>query len=116
MGEIDVRRAPPPPVVGIKAGAGLGKTGAALEQIAAIPGIEQMNIEIYVPDHRLAEELAERVAPWRRPAATHWHRSECYLRVLVIKGRGAGASPCKKAELAEELGKAGLDVMRSSAG
>ena len=33
-GGIDVNA---PPVVGIKAGAGLGKTGAALEQIAAIP-------------------------------------------------------------------------------
>ena len=71
-GKIDVNLVPP--VVGIKAGAGLGKTGAALEQIAAIPGIEQMNIEIYVPDHRLAEELAERMRAMARPRGGR-HRS-----------------------------------------
>ena len=54
-------KVPPPPVEGIKAGAGIGKTGEAITQIAAIPGVEQMNIEIYVPDHRLAMEMAERV-------------------------------------------------------
>ena len=37
-GVIDVNGDPPPPVVGIKAGAGLGKTGAALERIAAVAG------------------------------------------------------------------------------
>ena len=58
-----------PPVVGIKAGAGLGKTGAALEQIAAIPGIEQMNVEVFVPDHRLAEELADAGAGLERGQA-----------------------------------------------
>ena len=70
VGAIEAGEPPPPPVVGIKAGAGLGKTGAALEQIAAIPGIEQMNVEIYVPDHRLAEELAERVRA-RSPPSSH---------------------------------------------
>ena len=93
-----------PPVVGIKAGAGIGKTGAALEQIAAIPGIEQMNIELYVPDHKLALELAERA----RIAAPH-------VRVLVIRGRGAADTDdtpmCEKAELAEAIGKSGLNVM-----
>ena len=59
-----------PPVVGIKAGAGSARPGAALEQIAAIPGVEQMNVEIYVPDHRLAEELAERSAE-RGAAGAH---------------------------------------------
>ena len=101
-GKIEVNHSPP--VVGIKAGAGLGKTGAALEQIAAVPGIEQMNVEIYVPDHRLAQELSERA----KRAAPH-------LRVLVIRGRGAntadGAAMCQKAPLAEQIGKAGLNVM-----
>ena len=68
----------PPPRVGFKAGAGIGKTGAALEQIAAIPGVEQMHVEIYVPDHTLAEELAIRA----QAVASR-------LRVIVsVRGRG----------------------------
>ena len=113
-GAIDVNLVPP--VVGIKAGAGLGKTGSALEQIAAIPGVEQMNIEVYVPDHRLAEELADRinamVAAKRTAGGIDVNRE---LRVLVIRGRGAadrdGAAMCDKAKLAEEVAKAGLNVM-----
>lgn len=104
----------PPPVVGIKAGAGIGKTGTALEQIAATPGIEQMNVEIYVPSHRLAEELAERVRAIR--AAPHGSGIDvnAELRVLVIRGRGAtdsdGNPLCEKSELAEKIGKSGLSV------
>ena len=105
-GVIDVNGAPPPPVVGFKAGAGLGKTGCALEQIAAIPGVEQLNVEIYVPGHKLAEELAQRA----RSAAPG-------LRVRVIKGRGDPKNPeaalCQKAELAEAIGRSGLNVMGS---
>ena len=107
----------PPPVVGIKAGAGSGKTGAAVEQIAAIPGVEHMNIEVFVPDHRLAEELAERVRDLvasRRAADFSGIDTNAELRVLVIRGRGAldtdGEPMCQKAELAEEVGRAGLDV------
>ena len=94
-----------PPVVGIKAGAGLGKTGAALEQIAAIPGIEQMNVEVFVPDHRLAEELAERAKAC----------GAAPVGVLVIRGRGrerhGRRSHVREGRLAEQIGKAGLNVM-----
>ena len=101
-----------PPVVGIKAGRRIGKTGEAIAQIAAIPGVEQMNIEIFVPDHRLAEELAERVravvASRRQRVRASIHAE---LRVLVIRGRGAldtdGEPMCQKAELAEEIGRPG---------
>ena len=93
-----------PPRVGFKAGAGIGKTGAALEQIAAIPGVEQMHVEIYVPDHTLAEELAIRA----QAVASR-------LRVIVLRGRGTTAKPeralCQKVRLAELVAKAGLNVM-----
>src|SRR4051812_10973473 len=89
-----------PPVVGIKAGAGLGKTGCALEQIAAVPGSDQMNLEIYVPTQALADRA--------RATAPH-------LRVLVVKGRGSvdpnGEPMCQKSDLAEQVAKAGLNVM-----
>ena len=76
-----------------------------------------MNIEIYVPDHRLAEELAERVravVASRRAPDFAGIDTNAELRVLVIRGRGAadsdGEPMCQKAELAEEIGRAGLNV------
>ena len=103
-GALDFNDPASPPCVGIKAGAGIGKTGAALEQIAAIPGVELLQIEMYVPDHVLAEELATRV----RAAAPR-------LRVIVLRGRGTTDKPeralCKKTKLAEQVAKAGLNVM-----
>ena len=70
----DVNGDPPPPWSRIKAGAGLGKTGSALEQIAAVPGIEPMGVRCYVPDHRLAEELAEaaHARPCEPPTDVRW--------------------------------------------
>ena len=59
---IDVNGDPPPPVVGIKAGAGLGKTGgrAGADRCGSRQS-EHKNIEVYVPDPSAqAEELADR--------------------------------------------------------
>ena len=121
-GVIDLNGAPPPPRTGFKVGAGGGKTAAALDEIAAIPGIEQMHVEIYVPDHTLAKELAERIHAGvvaRRPPATGGNLDfNVELRAVMIHGRGAADNPdrpalCKKAELAEQVAKAGLNVMGS---
>lgn len=93
----------PPPVVGIKAAAGLGKTEATIRALAAIPGVEAMHVEYYVPGHKLGAELVARLRARG-------------LRVLIIRGRGSvdldGEPMCQKAELADELGRAGLNVGR----
>ncbi len=107
-----------PPMIGFKAGAGIGKTGCALEQIAAVPGVDQLNVEIYVPTQVLAKELADRVRALdvaRRATSAVAIDLIPELRVRVIRGRGAkdidGEALCAKAELAEAIGRSGLNVM-----
>lgn len=98
-----IARGEHPGVLGIKAGAGLGKTGAVLEALNALPGAEKLRIEIYVPDHALGAELAARV----RAAAP-----KC--RAVVIKGRGSvgedGVPMCAKADLAARVVRLGGSV------
>src|SRR5688572_21712955 len=118
-GVIDLNGAPPPPPrTGFKVGAGSGKTAAALDEIAAIPGIEQMHVEIYVPDHTLGKELAERIHAGVVAATGGNLDFNVELRAVVIHGRGTADNPdrpalCKKAGLAEQVAKAGLNVMGS---
>ena len=108
---------PPPvpvPVLGIKGGAGLGKTATVIALLAALPGAALLNIEVYVPDNKLGETVAER---WRE----EWTK-QCptfngidlnpQLRVQVMYGRTAtlpyGTPVCARGDLARDFGAAGI--------
>jgi hypothetical protein len=81
--------------LGLKASAGLGKTftvACAIAQLKRGQGL----VEIYVPNHRLAQEL-EKLLKLRAP----------HLRIDVIAGRTHeyqdGTFPCARSELVKEL-------------
>jgi hypothetical protein len=94
-----------PPQLGIKAAAGLGKTVAVVNALARRGALADKCIEIYVPTHNLAHEIAgllRRAAPG--------------LRVLQIQGRSARRGDgymCAKADIAEDVAKAGLPVSKT---
>ena len=86
-----------PPQLSIRAGAGLGKTRMLFQVLAEVQRAtgEGECVEMYAPEHKLAAELVE--------VATEYG-----VRAFVIRGRYEGN--CVKADLADELGKLGLNV------
>jgi hypothetical protein len=73
-----------------------------MDRAEAIARIPDANIEVYVPDHRLADEWAARL----RSIAPH-------LSVQVIRGRDYEdrlGPMCARADLAREIAKAGFSV------
>ena len=83
--------------------AGVGKTSLVVEEIAQREG---GRIEMYVPTHALAEEVAKKI-----------RCANPKLTVKVMAGRshpGPDGKPlCKKHQLAEEAARAGADVYGS---
>jgi hypothetical protein len=48
------------PRLGIKGAAAIGKTGTVIRALGARPGIRELSIEVYAPDHKLTAESAAR--------------------------------------------------------
>ena len=96
--------APPPPVLGVKAAAGLGKTDKELDRLAA-GGPGEGNVVYFVPEHRLSGELAVRLVAKAGPGGA---------RGRVIRGRGQehpdGEPMCAKADVAETVARLGAGV------
>lgn len=90
--------------VGIKAAAGLGKSRALLRALQARPEALERHFDILVPQHRLADEMAQEAAGGPLP-------------VKAIRGRGYeradGSTMCAKAEEAEKVARAGFNVQET---
>lgn len=87
----------------VKATAGLGKTRAAIEAIAANPFWSQNEVHYYAPDHEQAAEVL-RIA------------SLYGLRAILISGRTKDDESngyCARFNMADKVAKAGLIVYRS---
>ena len=113
---------PEPPVTAIRAAAGLGKTEAILRALVEHPEIKDMHVEIYVPNHKLAQELRQRieklVAELKPVPPSFIDLNVPVPRALVIQGRGKDGDKnrkplCKKAKIAEDVAKTGLPVYKS---
>jgi hypothetical protein len=90
------------PQKGVKSAAGLGKTTAVLDALAARPG-PRREVWYLVPTARLGEELAAKAR-------------ERGLAVEVVRGREAavgGAPLCRKHEESRLVARAGLHVMET---
>jgi hypothetical protein len=87
--------------VGVQAAAGIGKSRAVLNALEAHPQALGRHIDILVPQHRLADELAREAAGG-------------LLRVQVIRGRekklADGSTLCAKADEAGKVARAGFSV------
>ena len=101
------------PVSAFKVTSGAGKTRAVIKALTTLPKLKYKAVDIYVPTHKVAEEVAKDL----RAAGQG-------VRVQVMKGRAfedATAEPgtperhpmCRKWELAKDLGKRGLPVGQS---
>jgi hypothetical protein len=97
-----LRRLPQRERLQVAAGAGIGKTQGVIDVIAAQKA--PLVVYHYVPTHKLADGVA-----------TRYRQRE--VRTYVIRGRTAvgpdGQTMCRKAKLAEALGKAGRSVKKS---
>jgi hypothetical protein len=94
-----------PRQVGIKAAAGLGKSHATALALASNPAIANRQVEVYVPNHKLAAEWAEKL----REHAPH-------LRVQVIQGRereDLDGPLCRRAKAATAVARMGAPVYDS---
>lgn len=94
-GEADARQ------VGAKAAAGTGKSRELLRALQAHPKATECHIDIMVPQHRLADELA-------------WEAAGGPLQVRVIRGREYvqpdGEAMCAKALESRQVASAGFSV------
>jgi hypothetical protein len=93
---------------GIRAPAGIGKTTAIVNVITGRRDLQGKNIEIYVPTHDLAEQMARDILAVRD------------LHVIVIRGRSrdhpSGEPMCKKSKLAAKISELGLGVKSTLCG
>ena len=104
-----------PVSMGIKAAAGLGKTTETVRITCQI-WMHDIQVEIYVPTHRLADEIAERL----RYAASDKNKLSFQkhvpsgARVQVIRGRSfqrsTGDRMCVKHMVAEKIASLGYSV------
>jgi hypothetical protein len=90
--------------VGVKGAAGIGKSRAVLHALQARPAALERHIDILVPQHRLADEMAQAAAGGP-------------LRVQVIRGREYelpdGTTMCAKAAEARQVARAGFNVQET---
>jgi hypothetical protein len=97
-----LRRLPQRERLQIAASAGIGKTKAVIDAIAAKNA--PLVVNVFVPTHKLAGGLADR---FEQPG----------VRAYVIRGRTAagpdGNPMCRHSKLADALGKAGAHVKKS---
>jgi hypothetical protein len=100
-----------PPQLGVRATAGLGKTRKLLQILVENPNANKRNIDVYVPQHRLADELAFEHDTIMSNISFDSRRR---LRVQVIRGREhvghSGTAMCAKAEIAGQIARAGHEV------
>jgi hypothetical protein len=105
-----------PPQLGVRATAGFGKTRKLLQILVEKPTANKRNIDVYVPQHRLADELAFELDTIMGNISSASRRR---LRVQVIRGREyvghSGTAMCAKAEIAGQIARAGHEVWRHSA-
>ena len=101
----------PPPMLGIKATAGLGKTSQIIKKLITEHLIKRGDIHYYVPSHRLSKELVKNL---EAELDITLQDGSIYKRVRLIAGRGhkdEGGSPlCRKSKLAKKVAKMGEGV------
>lgn len=100
--------------IGIKAGAGLGKTTEIISQSNILLWRDK-KIEIYVPRHGLAEEFlsASKYQPLKKSKLSWQQNVPSWLKCQIIRGRSyddGDGHYCSKHMLADELSRKGLSV------
>lgn len=98
-----------PPILAIRATAGLGKTRSVIKQLLAYKLLEHGDVHYYVPNHRLSSELE---ADLDEELTLDLPRNGAVLkRTKVIYGRAqrdaTGNFMCRKHEVAETISNAG---------
>jgi putative DNA primase/helicase len=100
----DTSEKPLPPVWGIKATLGLGKSQAVLKRLAD-PALAGLSINYFAPEHRLNDELLTRYAALAAPGSPEARIVRGYQQELPD-----GTPMCRKADLAAAVGALGLPV------
>jgi len=97
--------------LGLRATAGLGKSRKLLQILVRNLDADNGKIEIYVPRHRLADELASELDIIIGDVLLDSRRR---IRAQIIRGREhvgqSGTAMCAKADIAAELARAGHEV------
>jgi hypothetical protein len=100
-----------PQQLGVRATAGLGKTRKLLQILVENPNAHNRNIEIYVPLHRLVDEVASELDTIMANGSFDSSRR---IRVQIIRGRehvgDSGTPMCAKADIASQIARAGHEV------
>lgn len=99
-----------PQQLGVRATAGLGKTRKLLQILVENRNAHQLNIDVYVPQHRLADELASELDTTMGNVS---FKSRRRIRVQIIRGRehvGHGTAMCAKADIVRQIARAGHEV------
>lgn len=103
-GPLDFNHSNLPPVHGLRATLGTGKTQAILQRIIN-PALANRHINVYVPAHKLSRELLERFTALAGPGSP---------RARIVLGRDqvlpSGEPVCRKVDLARKLTAAGKSV------
>ena len=103
-----------PPILAIRATAGLGKTRSVIKQLLAYKLLEHGDVHYYVPNHRLSSELE---ADLDDELTLDLPRNDAVLkRARVIYGRaqidGTGNHMCRKAKVAKAVSDAGGNLFK----
>lgn len=103
-----------PPILAIRATAGLGKTRSVIKQLLAYKLLEHGDVHYYVPNHRLSRELE---ADLDEELTLDLPSNNAVLkRARIIYGRsqydGSGRAMCRKAKVAEVISKVGGNVFK----
>jgi hypothetical protein len=100
-----------PPQLGARATAGLGKSRKILQILVENLDADNQTIDIYVPQHRLADELASELDAIIDNLSFDSRRR---IRVQIIRGREhvahSGRAMCAKADIAAQIARAGHEV------
>ena len=101
--------------VGIRAGAGLGKTTEVIAKLSNI-WMHDKRLEYYVPTHKLGEEVAGKLKyhPFKNPYFSFQKGAPTGLQWQVIRGRGQatkqGKPYCLKNDIATLLTERGYSI------
>lgn len=103
-----------PPVIAIKASAGLGKTTKIIKSLQQDGLLEQGDVHYFVPNHKLSRELCDAID---EELDVPLSDGGIYRRTQIIAGRSnedpeTGEKLCKKYKAAEDLARAGGNVSK----
>jgi len=107
----------PPPTLGIKAAAGIGKTTRMiLDSIKTGAFSSASNIEFYVPSHTLSDELKDTLREHLDEDLSSFGADD-FTGIRVIKGRDKadedGVELCHKYQEAKQVSQLGLSVQKT---